>query len=243
MKSAVDNGKFLGWKNVLVELKAPNLPEEDVLLVSGGRGPDPHWLRTMAETRRVWAIDSGADYCKEASVVPEMAIGDFDSIANDTMDWLISEGVKMDTYSWEKDITDLQISLDLCDRLLSPVFGTITGIWGGRFDHVWSSINSILRHNVKGSYFRFLGDNMEMMIIVRGGESLVLRHESPSPLDIVSLLPLSDLCDGVSIKGVKWPLEKVSLSRDYPYSISNFPVEDTEVALESGWMGVYLKGR
>lgn len=242
MKNIFTETKSLKWNGLSIYLKSSELPDRDLLLVSGGRKPDPTWLKSLASEKIVWSIDSGADHCRDAGIVPQRAIGDFDSISPVSMEWLRSNRVIMETYKSDKDLTDLQLSLDLCEKEAPLAFVTVTGCWGGRFDHVWSTINSIMKANTGGGYFRFLGDNQEMMGIMKGGDRLKISSDDVSLMpEVISLLSFSDLCKGVSIEGVRWTLDKRELERNYPYSISNRPVQtDVEVSLDSGWLGVYL---
>lgn len=231
--------KGLKWNDALIVLEGGPFPDRDLLVVSGGREPDGEWLKSMAQHRSIWAVDSGADHCRGAYLIPDRAIGDFDSVDPGTMAWILRNEIERDSYDPDKDLTDLQIALDLCERDLNPIFGIITGVWGGRFDHVWSTVNSVIKKNSSGGNFRFLGDQAEMMVIMKGGERL--RVTDGLDLGVISLLALSDLCEGVYIEGVKWPLEGVTLRRDYPYSISNVAVgSPVDIWLDRGCLGVYL---
>ena len=55
-------------------------PSTPVILVAGGRPPDANWLKRVVQNCPVWAIDRGIDVCRSASVIPEILIGDADSI-------------------------------------------------------------------------------------------------------------------------------------------------------------------
>ncbi|MPM85511.1 hypothetical protein SDC9_132592 [bioreactor metagenome] len=57
----------------------------------------------------------------------------------------------------------------------------------------------------------------------------------------VSLLSFSEECAGVSIAGVRWPLDGVALSRGFPYAISNRLGDGlaARVSCESGRLGFY----
>lgn len=234
--------KSIVWNGISISVVGAGLPVDDLLLVSGGRRPNPDWLRSQSDGTDVWAVDSGADHCRSASVVPSLAIGDFDSISMESLDWLKSNKVTMRRYSSEKDLTDLQLSLELCSRERGSRSVTLTGCWGGRFDHVWSTINTVIKANISGGKIRFLGDDEEFMVLIGEGEELSIGSNDGYPMPaVISLVSLTDLCTGVSIEGVQWPLNLVTLERLYPYSISNRPVRSNiKVKIGSGWLGVYL---
>ncbi|MDR1049143.1 MAG: thiamine diphosphokinase, partial [Synergistaceae bacterium] len=115
--------------------------EAGTLLVLGGRAPDPEWLRFAASGRTVWAVDRGAEACRAAGVVPELALGDFDSLDAGGRAWLEELGVGTEAYPPDKDYTDFQLAL----RRAGAGRGLlVTGCWGGRFDHAFANVFSIL---------------------------------------------------------------------------------------------------
>ena len=59
-----------------------------VVLVAGGRAPALDWLQEIARAYPVWAVDRGADVCRDAAVVPEIFIGDADSSEASSRQWL-----------------------------------------------------------------------------------------------------------------------------------------------------------
>ncbi|MDD4836888.1 MAG: thiamine diphosphokinase [Dethiosulfovibrio sp.] len=240
--SATTRTKSLIWNDISISISGADLPLDDLLLVSGGRAPAPEWLRSFSVGRDVWSIDSGADHCREASVVPSMAIGDFDSISTESLNWLKSNCVIMKTYSSDKDLTDLQLSLELCSQDRNSKSVILTGCWGGRFDHVWSTVNSVVKADIYGEKVRFLGDKEEFMVLIGEGEGLRISSNGAFPLpEVISLMSFTDMCKGVFIEGVRWPLSDVTLERLHPYSVSNRPLgSEVQVRVGSGWLGVYL---
>lgn len=223
------------------------MPEKEVLVIAGGRSPDPSWFRKMAKERTVWAVDAGADCCKKASVLPDLAIGDFDGIDPSTFAWLEENGVTINRHPREKDKTDIQLCLEHCLQNTPPVFAIITGCWGGRFDHAWSLVNSVWRTNQEGGFSRLMTDRTETLILIKGGEEISLEVGERGDLPpIVSLFALSERAEGVGISGVRWPLKWETLQRSYPYSISNSPIgkeNPVSIRLDRGWLGIYLAGR
>ena len=61
---------------------------ELVVMVAGGRAPAAKWLAAMAQFYPVWAVDRGIETCREAAVVPEILLGDADSGAASSWQWL-----------------------------------------------------------------------------------------------------------------------------------------------------------
>lgn len=224
-----------------VSLSAPkNGAGTEILLVAGGRKPQVHWLLEAAEGRTVWAIDKGVNVCMEAGLLPALILGDADSASPKLWKAATARGSETLLFSREKDDTDLQMALRTVSGRFDRATALVTGCWGGRFDHTWSNVLSVLGALRGGLNCAVLVDHRELLTFVRGGETLTLRHaKEPSA---VSLMAFSELCIGVSISGVHWPLEKTRLRKDSPYAISNRPEEGqpTRAGLDEGEMGLYV---
>lgn len=219
---------------------SPSPAGNEVLLVAGGRKPLIPWLLEAAEGRVVWAIDRGVDICMEAGLLPALVLGDADSASKRLLKAARSRGVEALLVSREKNETDLQIALrTLLERFNRPT-AILTGCWGGRFDHTWSNVMSVLGALRNGLVFAAMVDHRELLTIVRGGGAMTLNHgKAPCA---VSLLALSERCSGVSISGVHWPLEKTVIEKGFPYAISNRACEGsaTCLELEEGDLGLYV---
>jgi thiamine pyrophosphokinase len=222
-----------------LEIATERAAEVETLLVLGGRAPAPEWLRQAASGRAVWAVDRGAEACRTAGIVPDYALGDFDSLNSEGRAWLEKQGVGTEVYPPDKDYTDFQLALNRAGGAGKGLL--VTGCWGGRFDHAFANVFSILWGREWGAEVRAFADEAEVLIPLSGknGENaLTLRFRSP-PL-AVSLLPLSPLCEGVSVLGTKWELKDAAIFQARPYAISNVPVgNEAAVSLSFGVLGVY----
>ena len=122
---------------------------ETIVVVAGGRRPDPQWLRKAAAAFPVAAADRGANHCKAAGVVPGFLYGDRDSTAPGAWEEFVRKGARAKTYPVNKDDTDLSLVLqDLPgDRTVLA-----TGIWGGRADHLFGNLYTLLAYVVPHSW-------------------------------------------------------------------------------------------
>jgi len=215
-------------------------PEEEILLVAGGRKPRVSWLLEAAQNRTVWAVDRGVNACMEAGLLPAMILGDADSASPKLWKAAMERGAEVLSLPREKDETDLQMALKTLTTRLGRIRIIVTGCWGGRFDHAWSNVLSVLGTLREGTGYAVLADHRELLAFIRGGETLTLS--SLRKPEAVSLLAFSERCTGVSIRGVHWPLEKTRLDKDLPYAISNRSEGDEPIhaGLDEGEMGFYV---
>jgi len=218
-----------------------DLPETQVILVAGGRAPQPEWLRQVSEGHSVWGVDRGIDICQVSNLIPERLIGDGDSATSRGWTWGNSFDIPVEVHPKEKNLTDLQLALQAVGLVYGQATVVVTGVWGGRFDHAFSNIFSLKGSEEFGVRGCCAADEKEVLILLKGKDSV--RIEFFNKPEIVSLLPLSAQCSGVFINDVHWPLANVELYNTLPYAISNHPNEratNITVAIERGWMGVYL---
>lgn len=213
---------------------------EITLMVLGGRSPSAEWMRSVDFHVDLWAVDSGVDACFNAGMLPDRLVGDGDSASPEAWSWAVGNGAEVSKFDKDKDLTDFQIALDLLSKKdkknQKALF--VTGGFAGRFDHLWSSVVSFLNC---GSTISPLGmaDEKEGIIFLHGPEKLDITFKRVP--GAISLIPFTSVSKGVSIRGVRWPLDDVVLKYGRPYSISNRLADamKAEVSVNSGIVGVY----
>lgn len=216
-------------------------PSAPVILVAGGRPPADGWLKQVARRYPLWAADRGIDACRSAAVVPEMLIGDADSGSLESWCWAESLGVPLVRHPVDKDLTDLQLSLQELAARRPGAEVLLTGALGKRFDHAYSNVFSLWEANLSDLRAIGLADEVEALFLLEGGQSFHADLlESPVA---ISLLPLTDECENVNSEGVRWPLHQALLKRDHPGGICNRLAEGShsvDVFLNKGLLGVYF---
>ena len=209
---------------------------EEFLLVAGGRPPAVSWLREAASGRVLFCIDKGADACHVAGTRPSLYLGDDDSASRDTLEWIKNTNIKTKRFPTEKDKTDTQLALELLAEK-QDAFIILSGGFGGRFDHAFSLLYSLVGTNLHGC----IADGREFLLVLHDRNAVTL-HLSSIPKS-VSLLPLSPVCSGVSIDGVHWPLNNATLQQNEPYAVSNrlsSPNHCIAVKNSDGILALYL---
>lgn len=212
-----------------------------LILVAGGRPPALGWLAEVADNYPLWAVDRGADVCRSASLIPDRLIGDADSSSAESWRWVKEHGIPVVHHPVDKDLTDLQLALLELGQQRPGVAALVTGGMGGRFDHAFSNVFSLLEAQREGIKPLGLIDDSEALFLLQGGNSFQADF-SVVPA-IISLLPLSPVCEEVSSDGVHWPLEAATLNMESPGGICNRLAAGSRsitVSLGRGQLGVYL---
>lgn len=204
--------------------------------VAGGRRPCRQWLKAAAFERSLYCADAGAVYCAECGLVPQILCGDCDSAETALYSFLKQQGTEIKQYNPLKDDTDLQLLLEEIPR--QPLI--VSGIWGGRFDHLYSNVFSLLAYREKYGYPVIMADEQEVMLLLKENEQAELNLADWKKVTAVSLLPLSKSCC-VSLNGVYWPLNEGSINLLHPYAVSNVPLgERISCSCHKGAAGLYL---
>lgn len=177
------------------------------------------------------AADSGMEFFYQAGLVPDVAIGDFDSVGVDTLDFFRSrEEIVWVELIPEKDDTDAEAAIRYALKEKCKIIHFL-GAVGNRLDHVLGNIH-LLGLGFEKEAEIIMTDPWNRIRLVRKGLSL---HREEQYGHYVSLLPFTPVVKGITLKGMKYPL------RDYTYhcfssiGISNEIVEDVaEISFEEG---------
>lgn len=214
---------------------------QPVIITAGGRAPTIDWLQRLYPGAPVWCADGGVDICRQAERRPTGVIGDGDSASPAAWDWAQTAGCFRQEHPQDKDWTDLQLVLQAVGaRYVQPLV-VLTGGWGGRFDHAFSNVMSLLWARAWGIRDVVMADEQEILYLLPAATTVeVTCRQRPQS---VSLLPLSARCDGVSIDGVRWPLRAVGLRQEKPNALCNRLAKQQDaltVRCERGCLGLYL---
>ncbi len=210
------------------------------LLVAGGRKPKKKFLRALATEKRIFCADRGLNICYKAQLKPQMVLGDLDSVSTTAIAWAEKNKVLVEKLNPNKDDTDFKI---LLDRIVkdNPNDLLCTGVFAGRFDHLWSLFNYVVAYQNKYKRRIILVDQKEIIFFLdKMDEQVIIEYQAK--VKNISLLPLAKT-SYVSITGVKWPLHEKKLEKQQPFSISNeFELnKDAHICLQSGCVAVYIQ--
>ncbi|MDE6615865.1 MAG: thiamine diphosphokinase [Lachnospiraceae bacterium] len=194
----------------------------------------------------VVCADSGLDAAKKLGLDIDFLLGDFDSVQKDTLaqfmeeNALNSSNTKFARYPAEKDYTDMHLILEWAVGQ-KPSEIIILGATGGRLDHLVANIN-ILMLPLASNIPAYIIDRNNKLCLT--GSRHVIRRED-SRLKYISVYPLTDKVTGVSLQGVKYPLEDAVLEKGGSTTVSNeFATNAGEavVSLDTGILIVIQSG-
>lgn len=180
------------------------------------------------------AADSGYMTARRFGIKPDMLLGDLDSLECSKLSASELNEMEKIIVPRIKDDTDTQLAVDTAiERGARNIY--IIGGLGGRLDHTLSSVfllEYIADHGVSCTMTD--GRNVVRTLISRGEKCSVTVKRGYKYLSLVSL---SDVCRGVSVTGVFYPLDDATLTRKYSYAVSNEIIaEHAEITFTDGVM-------
>ena len=213
----------------------PEIFEDKILFVNGGRTPDKNFFTELAQDRKIFCVDKGIEICHATNILPEILIGDFDSAEKISVDWAVENKIPTEVHPVDKDFTDLQLALDFAEKNYKKNSAVITGTFGGRVDHLFSTIFTCANSELKIC----LADEQEIIFFLKDNEVAEINFFK-KPFAI-SLLPISETCEGVNLNNVHWQLENKKLLQKIPNAISNrLEGDKIKISLDAGILAVYF---
>ncbi len=196
---------------------------ERCIIFTGGR-PEPFIPGGLnVKDSFVIAADKGYKYCKKLGIDPDLTIGDYDSLG------FVPDECEHIKYPKEKDDTDLMLAArEAINRGFTDI--TILCALGGRMDHVFANIQTLAFIRSEGAWGRILGAYEELILLTPGNYSFKKRDGYS-----LSLFAYSDIVEGLTIRGVKYPTTEIQLSNLFPLGASNEIISDTaEISFDKG---------
>lgn len=172
------------------------------------------------------ACDRGYEYAGRYGLLPDVITGDFDS--SPVTD---ASAEKVLRYPVNKDDTDTMLAVKYA---LSEGYRDIDVVcaFGGRMDHAFANIQTgafIVRNGGRAAFF---GNGTEARFFGGHEESLILPRREGWSLSVFSI---SDVTEGVNIKGTKFEAEDVRVENTFPIGVSNvWASEKAEITLKDG---------
>ncbi len=193
---------------------------EKCFIFTGGRDFFPEMMTDIpSEDDFVIAADSGVStlmsFCEKVKhVTPDIIVGDMDSFPkNDAASAF--PGARFVPFPPEKDDTDTALATKLAlDKGFSEI--VIVGGFGGRADHMMA--NLLLLEEVEN-----LSENTKCVLTDGKNRCTLSKSENiiKKTRKYLSVIPIDREICGLSMEGVKYPLDDVTVKRGSTLTVSN----------------------
>ena len=205
-----------------------------VLICSGGPADELCSLERFLDCDDVLVIgaDKGAETLFDRGIIPNVMIGDFDSIDQAKMD-ILQKQVKEIIYAdVEKDETDTDLALNYAVNL-APSKIILTGVSGGRLDHEEAAKRSLLRVQLENPTIPciLVNRNNRLQFLIEANKEIPLTKE----YRYISFFAYLENIEGVTLRGVKYETVNVPMPLMSSMFTSNEIVsEDCSILFTNG---------
>lgn len=222
--------------------------EKYVIFLNGAYPRKKDKIIKLIENRKVIAVDGGANICYKLNILPDLIIGDLDSVNKKVLEYYIKMNVDIHKSIKEKDYTDFELALsyvsgmeirEVTKRFINNTIEAekyksddldvlVLGAIGKRLDMTLSNILKFTNMN----NLKLLSDLNEE-ITYYDFEKIKEVEFKEIKNRIFSIIPLSDL-ENISLSGFKYPLNNHNIK--YGVSLcSNEVVENIcKITCEKG---------
>ncbi|MBO7254660.1 MAG: thiamine diphosphokinase [Clostridia bacterium] len=163
------------------------------------------------------SADGGLLLLEKNGILPDVIMGDFDSLG------YIPKGENISVFPKEKDDSDSCIAVKYGFENGYNNFIIYGGV-GGRIDHTFGNIQLLSMISERGGRGVLIGGKTALTVIKNS--QLEIKGKG-----FVSVFSLSDKCEGVTLKNLKYTLENAELTNTFPLGLSNEFVNEEDFAL------------
>lgn len=207
----------------------------NAVIVTGGKAPSKKLLESYIDKcDYVIAADSGCECLSKYGIVPDILVGDFDSINKNI---LVNEKKlvkEIKQFPPEKDYTDTEIAIIEAEKKgVDKIY--LFGATGSRIDHMLGNIGLILTYKKKNIIIEMLDDNNRMYL---ADKHMILKGTYG---ENIGFHAVSDVVKNFKIKGAKYNLyDGLDMHLLDPRAICNeFLNTDIEISFDSGELMIF----
>ena len=170
----------------------------------------------------VIAADGGLVHTKALGILPNEILGDFDSLGH------VPEGANV--FPVEKDDTDAMLAVRRGLSLGYREFVLYGSLDGPRLDHTVANFQTLQYLADHGAVGYLAGTGYLVTLVKNGSISFPASAEGT-----ISVFCMGRDAEGVTLKGLYYPLENGTLSAGFPLGVSNhFTGIPSEITVKNG---------
>ncbi|MBS7530354.1 thiamine diphosphokinase [Hazenella sp. IB182353] len=206
------------------------MKHERVIVVTGGE-VTPACIQEITTTDFVIGVDGGAQTCLDFGIIPHLAVGDFDTAGEASLKELKRHKCVIESLNQAKNVTDTHYALTKVVEM-HPSSCLLLGALGGtRYDHLLANLGLLEGMEEAGIATTILHPNNRIRLLSGPGAFTFTR----SKYVYFSIQPITPKVEGLTTKGLRYPLIDECLYRGETRGVSNEWLSDVaQVILKSG---------
>jgi len=189
--------------------------------------------KLVSENAVCFCADGGANFAFKYGKIPEVIVGDLDSIEKKVLEYYKSNNILIKKFPKDKDFTDFELILKEISKdnnYIKKIF--VVGGLGKRID---MTLNNLF---IMGKYKNlvFLQENEK---IFYAEKSFILKNKKEYKF---SIIPISEKVEKLTLKGFKFETDKIDVKRENSRLVSNVILKnEASVEFENGKLIIVLK--
>lgn len=158
--------------------------------------------------------DGGANHLYKSGILPDMIVGDLDSLTEDALEYYKQADVSFHKFPSRKDNTDTELAVDFAiDRGAAEII--LLGSTGTRLDHTLANIMILLKLLKIGIKAKVVDEHNEVYIV---DSEIEIEKEKNT---FISFIPIFKECIGVTMKGFKYSTDDLNFVLGSTMGVSN----------------------
>lgn len=197
------------------------------------------YIKTLSYDR-VFAVDKGLMYADALELVPDYIVGDFDSVEESILkdyEYRMEKdeiSAHIDRYAVKKDATDTELAFmkaieEGADRI------TVLAATGSRLDHVLMNLGLLLQTEQAGIPCCIVDETNRVQMLTSGGRKSCKIKKDKQYGDYLSIIPMTAIVEGLTVKGVMYPLKDRTVYQGNSLTVSNQILDgEASISIENG---------
>lgn len=217
-----------------------------VLILTGGQlnlSFAKQYCKTLSFDK-VFAVDKGLEYADALGFVPDLILGDFDTVDYGLLE-RYRQGIEKKTltaafeeYPVKKDATDTELALIKAIEIQAEQVTILAGT-GSRLDHVLMNMNLLLMAEEAGVICYMVDETNRIQLLCGHTRNQVTIGKELQHGKYVSVVPMSPVVEGLTLEGVAYPLHNHKITQGNSLTVSNQIVDTSaHIHLKKGCIWV-----
>lgn len=207
-----------------------------VIVVAGGSPSNWPDLSTIERETSAWiGIDRGAYYLLQEGIIPELAVGDFDSLNAEEMAHVKEIVPEVQVAQPEKDDTDTQLGIVAAFKRYPEAEVKLIGGTGGRLDHFLANLWLPFEPRFQTVLPQItLCDRQNSITYFKPGRYELRKESDKKYVAFVCMTPVSDL----TLRNFKYALTKHQATYPISFASNEFITASASFSFTAGLVAV-----
>jgi thiamine pyrophosphokinase len=185
------------------------------LIIGSGNSIDKNiFKQEKVDADYIICADGGLEKADELNLLPDVIIGDFDSVNPDVLKKYMDMNIRTMKFPKEKDYTDMELAIEYALKMGFCNL-TLIGASGSRLDHTFANAMLLEKYYERSIFITMLDNNNKIQILKHDME---IRNKKNY---FVSIVPIINSLEGLTLQGFKYPLDNVNVEIGSTLCISN----------------------